>query len=250
MLIQRTPEPRSTTSGFGWVLREICSLIAPTSPDAGSLREALSALIWDRRGGTQEIYHLRSGADYLAPALLTLCRRQLDAGVCDPELIHDVIVATRFGKHDRTDDKELAEIRLHFTDKPCFRPIVFWAELALADEVAPDKDHWVRLHNVEQYGLVGSPTEGDTDWLLEAARTTADGERRPVALFALLHIWVRAGRQPEGLDELRSAVADAPALLAIVGDWARPPATDPRHLRWERQSKNASACHRHAKSSG
>ena len=236
LLFQRTPEPNSTTGGFGWVLRDICRRVDASSEEAIALRRALAAQIWNGRIEPAEIYQLKSSADHLAPALLILCHRQIDAGFAEAELIHDVVIAARFGKHDRTDDTDIAAMRVHFAKALEQRPKLFWAELDFADSICPEKDAWTRLHNVEHYGLIGTPTENDPSWLLETLRIEGDG-RRPVALFALLHLWARDGRPEGGLEVLKLAVADDSELSAIILDWAKPPEIDPRHRRWERQSK-------------
>ena len=188
-LMERTRESRQTAWGFGWASQQVVEELEPLSEPAVVLRDKLADLVWRGRSKETALDNVHSRFEYLAPALATLCNRQMAAttGQPDAALVRASVIACRFsglrGKNRETVDS----LRAHVAADANLRRDAFWAELAFADEVEPTDDAWHRFVNVvadRRVGLVLHPTEADRQWLIEALADEGKRERRAVALHA------------------------------------------------------------------
>lgn len=243
VLIERTPEPKRSTGGFGWALRQIAEALEPATDVAIALRDGLSDLIWRGRNAEQEFYRISGRFDHLAPALAILCARQitLSPAAADNCLIRASVVASRFGDDESGAREAIGSLRGLVQGRPFLREKSFWAELAFMDEIIPSKDDWYRLYHAEHHSLVGGLTEADRAWLETALADTEQPDRRPVALHALVQLWRQRGRQPDELEELRDAASDSPALQSTLADRTKPPEPNRELERMERENHRRKA---------
>ena len=227
-LMERTRESKRTVGGFEWVSQRIVEAIEPLSEPAFTLRDKLADLV--RRGRATEIYNLHSRFGYLAPALATLCDRQMTAttGQPDADLVRAAVIACRFSRFSgrRGDNREhVAALRAHVAADAMLRRDAFWADLAFADEVDPTDDAWHRLFNATddvRGGLASHPTDADRSWLVEALADEGKPERRAVALHALIDIWWRNGRIDADLDTIRASLKGDAVLGRILDQRTAP----------------------------
>ena len=246
-LMERTRESKRTVGGFEWVSQRIVEAIEPLSEPAFTLRDKLADLV--RRGRATEIYNLHSRFGYLAPALATLCDRQMTAttGQPDADLVRATVIACRFSRFNRFsglrgDNREhVAALRAHVVAADAMlRRDAFWADLAFADEVDPTDDAWRRLFNVVggmRGGLVSHPTDADRSWLVEALADEGKPERRAVALHALIDIWWRNGRIDTDLDTIRASLKGDAVLGRILDQRTAPPKRNEERERIERNHR-------------
>ena len=209
-LMEQTPEPANIVGGFGWTSLKIVEALDACCETAVSLRDRLSTLIWGGRAATQEFYDIRGRFSHLAPALVTLCERQLSAAPDqhDAPLIRCCVVASRFCGDDWSAREPIGKLRERFKVSPVGRREAFWAELEFMDEVVPAADDWNRYYRALQHGLVGLLTEGDRPWLMEALVDEIQPERRAVALHALVNLWKARGRVVSELSGIRAILHD------------------------------------------
>ena len=240
-LMERTRESKRTVGGFGWVSQQIVEAIEPLSEPAVALRDKLADLV--RRGRLREtkLYNLHSRFDYLAPALATLCDRQMAAtvGQPDPALVRAVVIACRFSGR-RGDSRENAALRARVAADAMLRRDAFWAELTFVDEVDPTDDAWSRLVNVVdgvRAGLASHPTDADRSWLVEALADEEKPERRAVALHALIGIWRQNGRVDADLDAIRAGLKGDAALGRILDQWTAPPEWNEEMEKFKREQR-------------
>ena len=178
----------------------------PWSESAVALRKRLADLIWRGREDTQEFYDIRSKFSHLAPALATLCDRQVSEARdgYDANLIRSCVIASRFGGDNLNAREPVGKLREHFRVDAARREEAFWAELKFMDEVVPADDDRDRLYHAEHDGLVGSLTDADRFWLLETLADEGRPQHRAVARHALIDGWHQGGRVRSELDVIRS----------------------------------------------
>jgi len=241
-LMERTREPQQTTSGFGWVARQIAESIEPASALAMELRDKMAELIWSGRTAEHEFYSLRSRFDHLAPALAMLCERQLAVviGTADAGLIRACVIASRFATAQSGSVEQCDKIRARLREHGSLREAVFKTEVALMDEAVPTKDDWHRLYNAQYDSLIGRLTEADRPWLEAMLPVESGVNWRPVALHALLQLWKQRGSVPEEVDIMRTVLREDPTLERILTERTTPPRQDAEaerveqeHRRWQ-----------------
>ena len=236
-LMERTREPEQIVGGFGRASQQIADDVEPWSKAAIDLRNEMADLV--RRGGRcggKYRHHCWSKFNYLTPALAILCRRQLSGAPEEPsdDLIQASVTASRFGKEGWRNP--IGELRKLFHDNAALRSCAFWAELTLMDEVVPAAggDHH-RLLNTIHGGLVGHLTEADRHWLLGALTDKESATRRPVALHALIRIWIQHGRIASELDIVRAPLKDDVVLGEILERYVEPPGRNTKFKQEERE---------------
>ena len=241
-LIERTPEPRQSVEGFEWASRRIAENIEPQSELAATLRNGLADLILRGRKDSTGPYSVGSRFDYLAPALSTLCARQLSdiSGEFSDDLVRACVIASRFVNHVSDLDKSIEKLRAHFGSDPALREKAFWAELSFMDEVAPTVNERNRFYHAEHKGLAGRLTEADRPWIAAALVDKTYPEKRVVALHALIQVWRREGAEESVFDDIRAKLADEATLMTILDEDTAPPTPEQeaeiaRHEEWRRR---------------
>ena len=218
-------EKRSRVSGkvvrnFDWLLRQAVEAAEPESEQAIGLREKLADIIWRGREEEQHIHDIRSEFDYLAPALATLCERQLIAASGGPsrELIRACVIASRFDGKQSIRQGPIRRLREQFDANSNWRDNAFWAELELMDEIIPSNDARVRLNYATTNSLVGFLNHADKPWLETALQDESRPEWRAVALYALIQSWRERGRDPSDLEAIRRELGGDTVLGRILTD--------------------------------
>jgi hypothetical protein len=235
-LLERTPEPKSVTSGASWSLRSAIKAMDVCSPTGVELRNKLTALIWRGRNAKQEFYNITGRFDHLAPPLVALTTRQLEGGASvSSELTRSAVVGARFGGEDFLSEKEGASLRLHFANDVARRQVAFWAELDFMDELVPTTDAWNRAYHAMHDGLVHRLSPDDKIWLLDTLKDPDQSNRHPVALQALMDIWVWEGRHVDELATFTELVTGRDELLQIIAKRSAPP--DDRAMRNMRRNQ-------------
>ena len=252
-LMERTREPTQVGDGFEWVSQQIVKeLVDPLSEPAVALRDELADLVWHGRSKETTLHKVHSRFEHLAPALATLCNRQMAAttGQPDAALVRASVIGCRFS-HSRGNNRETVDsLRVHVAADDNLRRDAFWAELAFADEVEPTDDARHRLVNALDMheSLVSHLTATDRPWLTEALADDGKPERRAVVLHALIDIWRQNGRRSVELDAIRAGLRGDAALRRIFDQWTVPPDRNkeiekfkrehPRRLRAEKRREN------------
>jgi len=238
-LIRRTPESRSSTSGFNWELREITRTVDIASPDAVTLTDQLASLIWGARAKDQKFYEINGRYDYLAAALAMLCHRRLAAAgpslPPDPDLLRACAIANRFGKDESGGREPLDELRRNFNDNERLRAAAFWIEMDLMDALARPKTNWDRMYFAEHDGVVVHLTQRDRPWLYGALADRRTPKYRGPALQALGRLWWQGGRNEAEGRALAKAVRDDATLRREATALLAPPVENPEWRETERK---------------
>ena len=240
-LMERTEEPKHSAGGFGWVSLQIVEAIEPLSAPAIHLRDGLANLVRRGRSSETELYNLHSRFAYLAPALATLCERQLaKPSGPDADLIRASVIACRFGGVRGGDLRGsrgtlVGTLKTLMATEPALRRDAFWSELAFLDEIDPTGNKRWRFHDVMQDGVVDGLSQDDRQWLLDDLADEGRPERRLVALHALVQLWRKNGKRSSDLDELRLALKGDGELGRALDEQTAPPKQDERIEEQERK---------------
>lgn len=226
-LMEIIPEPKGIHSGFAWSARRIAEDLNPGSEIARNLRDSLASLIWKGRHKNRSFHNVSGRFDYLTPALATLLERQLPCVTLkDDAFIRACVVASRFGRNESSTHKVFGRLRCVLRENRACREKIFWAEMAIMDEVSPSENSWHRLYNAEHESLIGAIELEDAQWLEAALAEESRKDRHPVALHALLNNWNRRGRPQGEVDHLLFFVRQNTELEEI---WAERTA-QPQHI--------------------
>ena len=240
LIEERSRESDQVARDFDWALRQIVQTIEPGSAQAVDLRGKLADLIWRGREEKQDLYDIRSDFEHVAPALATLCERQLPeaSGRPSDELIRACLIASRFGGKKSGRQDPVGRLRTHFDTNSNWRNDAFGAELAFMDKVVPSIDARLRLRHAEIDGLVGYLGDADRPWLETALTDEGRPERRAVALHALLRGWLRRGGVASELDPLRAKFKDDSSFKRILAVWTVSPQRNEKLERMEREDRD------------
>lgn len=248
-LMERTNEPKNTVGGFDWASRQIVENVAPLSAPAVDLRNGLAALIRSGHSQRTGIYDLHSRFEYLAPALATLCGRQLAelSGGPDAALIRASVVASRFGGLGAgvlvgSRREPAAELKTRLAAEPAVRRDTFWCEMEFVDGISPTDDNRRQLYDVTHESVIGDLSEDDREWLLDDLADRQRPERRAVALQALILLWVWNGRRSSDLIEIRANLSGDQELGRVLDEQTAPRQRDERieeHERRHQERKRA-----------
>ena len=217
-LVEQRPEPTDS-------LLRIAETIAPRSEEAATLRKQMADLVWRGREPVQESYEIHSRFSYLAPALATLCHRQLSEASGSPHdgLIGASVVASRFSGNGLDAYKPVFDLGERFRDNARLRNDAFWTELMFMDEIVPTSGAWGRFDQTLTNSLIAPIDKPDRSWLLAALADESRPERRAVALHALMEIWRQQGRDASELDAIRDAMKGYTELGRILEKYPAPP---------------------------
>lgn len=238
-LVKRTPEPKSSISGFSWQLREITRTVDIASPYAVTLTDQLATLIWETRAQKQKFYEITGRYEYLAAALAMLCHRRLAAegqsSALNPDLLRACAIANRFGKDESGGREPLGELRRDFNDNEQLRAAAFWTEMDLMEKLAEPKTNWDRMYFTEHDGLVVHLTQRDRPWLHVAVADRRNPKYRGPALQALGRLWLQGGRNKAEGRALAKAVRDDATLKREVTALLAPPVANPEWREMEKK---------------
>lgn len=240
MLIEQMPEPTDSVLGFEYVSLQIAETIDPQSEEATALRDQMAALVWRGRESAQESHEIRSRFGYLAPALATLCHRQLFEASNTPhdDLIWASVVGSRFSSDDYYARDSVSKLQEGFRNNARLRGRAFWTELAFMDKIILTDDARDRFYQTQTNSIIAPLDEADRSWLLAALTDESHPERRAVALHALMEIWYRQGRDASKLDAIREALRRGTELGQILEDYMEPPKRSKVIERLERSRKD------------
>ncbi len=243
VLIERTPEPRSVTSGFSWYLERIAEEIEPSSSTAVKLRKAVAELIWQGRNKHQEGYWNITGKySYLSSGLAILCGKQFAEKLPNDDLIWACAVANRFKTRPNEGEKvSLQELKEHFKNNQELRERAFWIEIELMSSLMQqEKNSFSQFCSVVENSLLGHVYSDivvdDRIWLLNVLGDQfAYLINREIAYEYLFQLWNLNGRLENEAEQLRQAVADDASLLEKVKQDTTPKPKN--EAKWERQKR-------------
>ena len=232
-LMEKTREPKRTAGGFEWTSLQIAEAIEPLSTPALQLRDGLANLVLSGRAPENKLYNLHSRFGYLAPGLATLCGRQLAklSGRPDDDLVRASVIASRFagsrGGDLRGSRKDLVgTLGALMGVEPTLRRAAFWADFTFVHEIDPPADEPWRFHEIMENGVVDSLSKSDWQWLQDDLANEGRPERRPVALYALLHLWRQNGKSSSDRNDIRASLKDDQELGRVLDEQTAPPKRD------------------------
>lgn len=244
-LIERTPKPRSVTSGFSWYLERIAEDIDPSSSPAAELRKAVAELIWTGRDKDQKGYWNITGKySYLSSGLAILCSKQLAEELPDDDFIWACAVANRFGSRPtEVGNPSLQALKEHFKNNAALREKTFWIEAELMNcLIQQEQNSFFKFNSVIENSLLGhrfiATIINDRRWLMNVlGDQSAPLKKREVAYEAIFQLWNLNGRLETEVDDILRAVADNASLSEKVKQDTTPKPKKETKLdrRWRRQ---------------
>ena len=248
-LMEKTREPKQTVGGFEWASLQIAEAVEPLSAPAVQLRDGWANLVLSGHAPENKLYSLHSRFGYLAPALATLCGRQL-ANLSEPpddDLIRASVIASRFGGSRGGDLRErrrelIGTLRTQLAAEPGLRRDAFWSELAFVDQIDPTVDKRWQFHDVMEDGVVDGLSENDRQWLLDDLADESQPTRRPAALHALVNLWRQTGQVSSDVNAIRAQLKGNKELVRILEEQTAPPKRDKsfEELQRKRQARKRS----------
>ncbi len=231
-LIRRTPEPKSVTDGFSWVLRNLDIPLEKETLEI-ELINLLTELIWE--GCEESQWHAPSSSfGYLSASLARFCKKQIEkTKVISPALMRSVVIANRFngGNYSRLDELEI--IREVILKEPSLRETAFWTELETMDAIPKNEKSWKRMYHVLNDGLMTNLQYIDWVWLLATLSNRKHPEKREIALQGLISIWYAQGKPDLDLQTLEISVENEPNLKEILAKQSQPLPADLEKEKWE-----------------
>jgi len=226
-VVSRAKIDKRVVGGLDWSVRRIAETIDPATVSATQLRDEIAELIWNRRDSNQSFYETKSAFSRLAPALAILCGRQLNANVArDDKLLRATAISARFSANDYEDKESLERLSPYFAVGSDARERMFWTEIELMDQLAPEPDPWKRMFHGLHHSVLRQLHHDDSAWL-EQGVSTGGNQRKAVALHALLDFATQAPDREERWARLRELCKGDNELEAILAERTNPRPPNP-----------------------
>lgn len=226
ILIKRTTEPKSSTSGFKWTLYNVAAEIMPESDAAIAFREQITKLILDNNIQKTRYYHPTSRYGYLTRALAKICARQLtnEFHTESESLIFSCLVCHLFSEVDfsyASDD--LSVIKNTLNNITTIRKFIFITEWNLLSQVVK---HDIDAFLLQEHSIIPSHNNNDLSWLITLLAEQSPSELRAVLLEYLFRFTPLTDNISEFGEPLINAVSDDETLLSSVHQWLKPKPVD------------------------
>lgn len=230
-LIRRTPEPKSSTNGFKWILCNIAMEIDPISDLAIKFRDKITQLILNNNIKEMRHYHPESKYGYLARSLVKICTRQLDQTPQqkNKDLIYSCLVSQLFiGKDAHLDSEEISVIKLALNSMSSCRKYIFQTEWLLLNKLVR---HDISVYHIEEYSILSLCEKNDPLWMIELLSEEPSLEPRTTLLDFILKTISQYHTLVNFREVLFNAVKNEESLLAIVNSWLMPKPIDHDYIR-------------------
>ncbi|WP_281083547.1 NACHT domain-containing protein [Klebsiella quasivariicola] len=233
ILIKRTTEPKSSTSGFKWTLYNVATEIAPESDAAIAFRDQVTKLILDNNIQETRHYYPTSRYGYLTCALAKICARQLVSRFHteNESLIFSCLVCHFFNEIDFSyvnDDLSVIKNALNNITITTIRKFIFITEWSLLSQIVK---HDIDAFLLQERIMISTFNKNDLPWLITLLFDKSSPELRSVLLEFLFRFTPLVDNIPEFHDSLINAVSDDETLLSSVHQWLRPKPIDTESIR-------------------
>jgi hypothetical protein len=219
-ILRRVKEKPRSVGELNYLLPRKIEAAALSSDYLDQLRQVLTDLIIDNMAWERDqLPHLRTKRPDLIAALVAACRRQAAEGVRTEPSIRSSLLAIRLSKDDYTDNDALAEMRRALADLPAdVRETAFWKEDAFLTCLHQSRDAFHRVFDLSGDGGIQLNDEKDARWVRKRLSDQNEPlEQREMMLWTQMLLLNRdAPDRRELLEGLKSLVADAPSLIAII----------------------------------
>lgn len=229
ILIKRTTEPKSSTSGFKWTLYNMATEIAPESDAAITFRDRVTQLILDNNIKESRNYSPMSQYGYLVPTLTKICARQLAGKNHHKDIIFSCLICHIFksGEPNYT-NADIGVIRYKLNNIVPIRKFIFQTEWNLLAQIT---EHNIGAYDIKEYSVLFNFNKDDLFWIIELLTDKSFIDSRIVLLDFLFKFTPLADNIPEFHDSLINAVSDDETLLSLVHQWLRPKPIDTEFIR-------------------
>jgi hypothetical protein len=239
-ILQRAPQ--RADDELSWRLPHLITQGHLSPPAIDDLRAGLTTLILEGTDWQADRWpHVQPTRLDLVASLLATCNRQFREGVRSAELFRSSVLTSRFVRDEARDERS-NELQTHLaTASPAQRQQTFWADDGFLQTLHPITDAWQRLIQATHYGGISLNPDKDRSWVLRYLndRSKALAERKMMLWAAMIQVKPVAMGQRETLQELESYVSDAPELLQLIADRAKPAGHDERARELEEQSRKS-----------
>lgn len=239
-IVRRVPDDRGRPSEYTYSLPQKITQIELAPDYLDSLRQALTDLVSEGITWKDHAFpHVQTARPDLLAALASACCRQASEGVRTEAWMRSSLLAVRLSERDYGEEKPLEQLRRALDELPAAaREAGFWSEAALLKGLRPMKDVYYRLWELTHEQGIALDDAKDAGWIRRRLADPAEPlEHREMMLWAemvLLHRDIADRRAL--LEDLALLVADAPRLVAIIGQRLKPQEEDPELRRWQVES--------------
>ncbi|HFD9402940.1 TPA: NACHT domain-containing NTPase [Salmonella enterica] len=241
ILVQRTPEPKSATSGFKWVLYNVAEEISPLSDSSIAFRNMLTRLIVDNIMPDTKRYYQKSRFGYLCRALVKICAKQIMNHVQpnDKDMILSCLVSCLFMKGDAyLCQNDITTIRSTLNSMPTLREYIFETEYGLIKKVSKEG---IDTGSISANTLLSSFTEDDFTWMLRLLHLESEESSKMALLIFILRFVLSGNIIAKYREQLISAVEENDNLLSVIERWFSPEAVSSSQIKkehsWERRDR-------------
>ena len=220
----------------GYTLQHTLLKIIEKAPDDADRLRLLTPLValLERPPFAQPYCRISSGYAWLLPAAFAaakVCLANHPEGPFDPSVIAAVYMASQASRlRIFTADTNKDATALLFSNRP-LKHAVFWHAVDREHEARPgdpNSSSYRAIHAIFSHRPMPMD-EGDVDHLRTALADTTNPDHRPVALRALVEIYVYLGQPAQLLAEIRAAAAGADHLETQLDSYLNPPPPNEEH---------------------
>jgi hypothetical protein len=238
-VLTRVREPSRSVGDLSWLLPRLITEKDISAENLDKLRAGLTELaLSEAEWKNNEWPHTRTKRPDLVPSLLAACNRQFRDGVASEALFRSSVLVLRFTKSDHLQDQAAKELRAFLAKAAAAqREAAFWEDDAFMQALHPQTDVWHRVFHVSHYGGIHLDPEKDRDWVIRRlSDRTAPLADREMMLYAAMIDLLRQGDDVRAVTKgLKTYVADAPALIAVIDNRLAPSPDQERMRQFEEE---------------
>jgi hypothetical protein len=205
---------------LSWHLPQVISDFVWRAEELNTIRNGLTVLISEDLKREESWPHFVSKNSHLSELLAVTCIKGLQGGVTTAWL-HSSVIALLFINYNEVDKDNCSQLTLMLNELPAVeRRELFWETDTLIQSLHPNCDPWKRFVETTISWKIHFKAERDIDWIRE---DLADAKRPEEERAMILEGAARLYRQSEcwldNMNELKSIVADVPALRLRIDAW-------------------------------
>lgn len=236
-ILARVEEKARSVGDMTWHLPRLIEHAAVEDGALDALCQGLTALVGESLSWDDNAWpHTTTKRQFLVPALLATCRRQLAQGVTSDALFRSTAMASRLGDREYESSEHRQALRKALHEAPVeIRMAVFLADDAFTQSQKAQTDVFRRFFEVAHHGPVALAADRDAAWInVLLADQSRPADQRAMLLEAASTLRPESMERTEHLASLRPLVADLPELVARLDEWTKPPK---RNAEWERMER-------------
>ncbi|MGO8180180.1 hypothetical protein [Rhizobium leguminosarum] len=236
--LARVTEKKRSVGDISWHLPRRIEQVDLSTNRLDALRSGLTELATEGIAYNEKKWPpITSRRQFLLPALVSTCLRQLQAGIATPELMYSIAVALRLVDREYDHSELVKQLMAALRSlPPDARRLMFEADDKLLQTYKQQTDPFKRFAHLAYHGAIIHLVAADAGWLLGSL---ADRDRpaaeRAMVLEAALSLRGDDVEWTDHLAMLRPHVSDLPESVERLDQLAKPRTLSPEMQKWERE---------------